>query len=91
VSGDIRVRPEHRGAFLAELQETLQGLFTRYGGAEGDAFRLAVAVYPKTDAAADRSPGDARQPVGGIDGTSNELDRSSNELDRSSSEGANDD
>jgi hypothetical protein len=36
-------------AFLDELQQTLQDLFTRYGGAEGDAFRLAVACYPKGD------------------------------------------
>ena len=49
VSGDIRVRPEQRTAFLNELQRTLQDLFTRYGGAEGDAFRLAVACYPKGD------------------------------------------
>ena len=47
VSGDIRVRPEQRKAFLDELQQTLKDLFTRYGGAEGDAFRLAVACYPK--------------------------------------------
>ena len=47
VSGDIRVRPEQRKAFLDELQQTLQNLFSRYGGAEGDAFRLAVACYPK--------------------------------------------
>jgi DNA-binding transcriptional ArsR family regulator len=44
---DLRVRPEQRKAFLDELQQTLQDLFTRYGGAEGDAFRLAVACYPK--------------------------------------------
>src|SRR6185295_9287983 len=43
VAGDIRVRPEQRAAFLDELQRTLQDLFTRYGGSEGDAFRLAVA------------------------------------------------
>ena len=47
VSGEIRVRPEQRTAFLADLQRTLQDLFTRYGGSEGDAFRLAVACYPK--------------------------------------------
>ena len=47
VSGEIRVRPEQRKAFLEDLQGTLQDLFTRYGGAEGDAFRLAVACYPK--------------------------------------------
>ncbi|WP_433046486.1 ArsR/SmtB family transcription factor [Dactylosporangium sp. CS-033363] len=49
VAGEIRVRPEQRKAFLDELQHTLQDLFTRYGGAEGDAFRLAVACYPKGD------------------------------------------
>ncbi|GAA0247865.1 helix-turn-helix domain-containing protein [Cryptosporangium japonicum] len=49
VSGDIRVRPEHRAAFLDDLQQTLQDLFTRYGGAQGDAFRLAVACYPTGD------------------------------------------
>jgi DNA-binding transcriptional ArsR family regulator len=49
VSGEIRVRPEERAAFLNELQHTLQDLFTRYGGSEGDAFRMAVACYPKGD------------------------------------------
>ena len=49
VSGDIRVRPEQRKAFLDELQQTLRDLFTRYGGAEGDRFRLAVACYPQGD------------------------------------------
>jgi DNA-binding transcriptional ArsR family regulator len=47
VSGEIRVRPEQRAAFLDDLQRTLQDLFTRYGGSDGDAFRLAVACYPK--------------------------------------------
>ncbi|HET6833191.1 MAG TPA: hypothetical protein VFH30_04940, partial [Acidimicrobiales bacterium] len=46
VSGDIRVRPEQRAAFLDELQHLLRDLFTRYGGSEGDAFRLALACYP---------------------------------------------
>ncbi|MBO2451158.1 helix-turn-helix domain-containing protein [Actinomadura barringtoniae] len=46
VSGEIRVPPEQRQAFLNDLQDTLQELFTRYGGAEGDAFKLAVACYP---------------------------------------------
>ncbi|TWP50189.1 helix-turn-helix transcriptional regulator [Lentzea tibetensis] len=49
VSGEIRVRPEHRQLFLNDLRSTLQDLFTRYGGAEGDAFKLAVACYPKGD------------------------------------------
>jgi DNA-binding transcriptional ArsR family regulator len=47
VSGDIRVPPERRQEFLDELRASLQDLFTRYGGAEGDAFRLAVACYPR--------------------------------------------
>ncbi len=47
VSGEIRLRPGARRAFLDDLQATLQDLMTRYGGAEGDAFRLAVACYPK--------------------------------------------
>ncbi|MGI8332001.1 helix-turn-helix domain-containing protein [Actinomadura scrupuli] len=47
VSGEIRVPPERRQEFLDDLQTLLQDLFTRYGGAEGDAFKLAVACYPK--------------------------------------------
>jgi DNA-binding transcriptional ArsR family regulator len=47
VSGEIRVRPEQRLEFLNDLQTALRDLFTRYGGAEGDAFKLAVACYPK--------------------------------------------
>jgi DNA-binding transcriptional ArsR family regulator len=47
VAGEIRVRPERRQEFLDDLKSTLQDLFTRYGGAEGDAFKLAVACYPK--------------------------------------------
>jgi DNA-binding transcriptional ArsR family regulator len=47
VSGEIRVSPEHRQQFLDDLQSALQDLFTQYGGAEGDAFKLAVACYPK--------------------------------------------
>jgi DNA-binding transcriptional ArsR family regulator len=47
VSGEIRVRPEQRQEFLDHLKTVLQDLFTRYGGADGDAFKLAVACYPK--------------------------------------------
>ncbi|WP_343450005.1 helix-turn-helix domain-containing protein [Micromonospora oryzae] len=47
VSGEIRVPAERRQEFLADLRTTLEDLFTRYGGAEGDAFKLAVACYPK--------------------------------------------
>lgn len=46
VHGQIRIRPEQRTAFLREVQDTLQDLFTRYGGAEGDPFTLALACYP---------------------------------------------
>ena len=46
VCGEIRVRPEQRPQFMADLKAALQDLFTRYGGAEGDAFKLAVACYP---------------------------------------------
>lgn len=44
------LQPEQRQAFLDELRTTLQDLLTRYGGADGDAFRLAVACYPKGEA-----------------------------------------
>ncbi|ACZ90285.1 helix-turn-helix domain-containing protein [Streptosporangium roseum] len=47
VSGEIRVPPEQRQEFLNDLQTVLRDLFTRYGGAEGDTFKLAVACYPK--------------------------------------------
>jgi hypothetical protein len=46
VSGEIRVRPDRRPEFMADLKAALQDLFTKYGGGEGDAFRLAVACYP---------------------------------------------
>jgi DNA-binding transcriptional ArsR family regulator len=46
VCGEIRVRPDQRPEFMADLKTALQDLFTRYGGAEGDAFKLAVACYP---------------------------------------------
>jgi DNA-binding transcriptional ArsR family regulator len=49
VSGEIHMTPERRQAFFDELQRTLQDLFTRYGGSEGDAFKLALACYPKGD------------------------------------------
>jgi DNA-binding transcriptional ArsR family regulator len=49
VSGEIRVPAGRRQEFLDDLQTMLQDLFTRYGGAEGDAFKLAVACYPKGD------------------------------------------
>ncbi|SEF87443.1 Helix-turn-helix domain-containing protein [Thermomonospora echinospora] len=50
VSGHIHVPPERRGEFLNDMQTVLQDLFTRYGGEEGDAFKLVVACYPKGEA-----------------------------------------
>ncbi|WP_020576286.1 transcriptional regulator [Actinopolymorpha alba] len=47
ISGQLRIRADQRQEFLEELQSSLQHLFTKYGGAEGDAFKLAVACYPK--------------------------------------------
>ncbi|NMN96817.1 helix-turn-helix transcriptional regulator [Nocardiaceae bacterium YC2-7] len=47
VSGEIRVPPEQRQQFMADLQSALQALFTKYGGSEGDAFKVAMACYPK--------------------------------------------
>jgi DNA-binding transcriptional ArsR family regulator len=47
LSGEIHVRPENRQEFLNDLQTMMRELFTRYGGVEGDAFKLAVACYPK--------------------------------------------
>jgi DNA-binding transcriptional ArsR family regulator len=49
VSGEIRIPAGRRQEFLDDLKSTLTELFTRYGGAEGDAFRLAVACYPRGD------------------------------------------
>ena len=50
VSGEIRLPQGNRKAFLDDLRTTLQELFARHGGADGDAFRLAVACYPKETA-----------------------------------------
>jgi DNA-binding transcriptional ArsR family regulator len=61
VSGEIRVRPERRADFLADLRSTVQDLFSRYGGAEGEAFKLAVACYPNPPAAASSPPAPATQ------------------------------
>jgi DNA-binding transcriptional ArsR family regulator len=47
VSGEIRLPPGARKAFLDDLRSTLQDLFARHGGSEGEVFRLAVACYLK--------------------------------------------
>ncbi|WP_431925028.1 helix-turn-helix domain-containing protein [Nonomuraea jabiensis] len=70
LSGEIRVRPEQRQEFLNDLQTMLQGLFTRYGGAEGDAFKLAVACYPNvtTEPSTDRPEPSTDRPEPSADG-----------------------
>ena len=67
VSGDVRVRPEQRVAFLDELQHLLQDLFTRYGGAEGDVFRLALACYPSPPHQTEATPDFATDTEGDTD------------------------
>lgn len=47
ISGVVHLRPDQRPEFLADLRNALDELLTRYGGADGDPFRLAVACYPK--------------------------------------------
>ena len=49
ISGEIRLRPDQRQEFLADLRSTLADLLGRYGGAEGETFRLALACYPHPD------------------------------------------
>lgn len=47
VAGKSGCDPERRQQFLDDFRSMLQDLSTRYGGVEGDAFKLAVAWYPK--------------------------------------------
>lgn len=49
ISGEIRVLPAQREEFLTALRGALTELFTRYGGAEGDAFKVAIACYPVSE------------------------------------------
>ena len=49
ISGEVRLPPERRAAFLRDLQTTFEELLERHGGGEGEAFSLAVACYPKGD------------------------------------------
>ena len=49
VSGRIALPAANRKEFFDELRTTLQTLFTKYGGTEGDQFNLAIAVYPKQE------------------------------------------
>jgi DNA-binding transcriptional ArsR family regulator len=49
ISGEVRLPPERRAAFLRDLQSTFEELLQRHGEGEGDAFALALACYPKGD------------------------------------------
>jgi hypothetical protein len=51
IAGEVRLAPERRAAFLDDLRAALQDVLTRYGGKEGQAFRIALACYPKGDPA----------------------------------------
>jgi DNA-binding transcriptional ArsR family regulator len=46
VTGQVRVAPDRRTQFLAELRTVLQDLCTRYDDAGGEAFALTLACYP---------------------------------------------
>jgi DNA-binding transcriptional ArsR family regulator len=47
LSGEVRLKPERREAFLQELRTTFEELLRRHGGDDGQAFRIALACYPK--------------------------------------------
>jgi DNA-binding transcriptional ArsR family regulator len=46
MSGEVRLQPERRSEFLHDLRGAIEGVLTRYGGAEGAPFRIALACYP---------------------------------------------
>ncbi len=46
LSGEIRLRAGQRQQFLSDLRSSLEELLARYGGGEGDPFRIAFACYP---------------------------------------------
>lgn len=49
ISGEVRLSPRRRDAFLRDARSALEALLTKYGGAEGEPFRLAFACYPKDE------------------------------------------
>jgi hypothetical protein len=52
LSGEIRLQPGQRQQFLEGLRGALEDLFSRYGGSDGEPFRIAVACYPREDESA---------------------------------------
>jgi DNA-binding transcriptional ArsR family regulator len=49
MAGELRLLPERRHEFLADLRAAIQGVLTRYGGPEGVTFKIAFACYPEED------------------------------------------
>jgi DNA-binding transcriptional ArsR family regulator len=49
LTGEVRLSPERRSAFLHDLQSTFEALLARHGGGDGEPFALALACYPKGD------------------------------------------
>jgi DNA-binding transcriptional ArsR family regulator len=49
LSGEVRLQPEQRQQFLADLRGAITELLTRYGSGDGDAFRIAFACYPREE------------------------------------------
>jgi DNA-binding transcriptional ArsR family regulator len=49
MSGEVRLPPERRPEFLTDLRAAIQGVLTKHGGADGVAFKIAFACYPKED------------------------------------------
>ena len=45
----MRLPPERRAEFLADLRAAIQGVLAKHGEAEGVAFHIALACYPKED------------------------------------------
>jgi DNA-binding transcriptional ArsR family regulator len=61
ISGEVRLAPGDRQAFLDDLRSALQDVFRKYGGAEGESFRVALAAYPNRSNA--ESAEDLSEPV----------------------------
>jgi DNA-binding transcriptional ArsR family regulator len=49
MSGEVRLQPQRRQEFLADLRAAIENLLTRYGESEGMPFRITFACYPKED------------------------------------------
>jgi DNA-binding transcriptional ArsR family regulator len=63
ISGEVRLSPKDRQAFLDDLRTAMQDVFRRYGSAEGETFRIALAAYPH------RPPAEPAEPVESAEST----------------------